>query len=100
MLLAPLPSHFQLLLMSQEPMRAFLNAIFEWVFGCHHRQLSRVFTIDHKTYLVCFDCGRKLQYSWKEMSLIKTNDTPQTLLSFTTAFTQAMNNLRGQSRET
>ena len=81
-------------------MRTFLSAIFEWIFGCHHRQLSRVFTIDHKTYQVCFDCGRKMQYSWTAMSLIKTNETPQTLALFTTAFAQAMNNLWGQSRET
>jgi hypothetical protein len=32
------------------------------------------------------------------MSLIKTNETPQTLASFTTAFTQVVNNLWGQSR--
>jgi hypothetical protein len=86
--------------MSQEPVRAFLSAIFEWMLGCHHRQLSRAFTIDHRTYQVCFDCGRKLQYSWKAMSLIKTNETPETLASFRTAFTQAMNNSWGQSRET
>jgi hypothetical protein len=34
------------------------------------------------------------------MSLIKTDDTLQMLVSFTTAFTQAMNKLWGQSRET
>ena len=44
-------------LMSQESMRALLSAIFEWIFGCHQRELSRVFTIDHKTYQVCLDCG-------------------------------------------
>ena len=31
--------------------------IFEFAFGCHHRHLSRVFTIKHRTYRVCFDCG-------------------------------------------
>jgi hypothetical protein len=82
-------------------MRTFSNAIFEWIFGCHHRRLSRVFTIDHKTYQVCFACGRKLQYSWRGMSLIKTSETSQTLASFTTAFSQvAVNNLRRQSEET
>ena len=76
-------------------MRALSNAIFEWIFGCHHRKLSRVFTIDHKTYQVCFGCGRKLQYSWKAMSLIKTSETPQTLASFTTAFSQAVEQFAG-----
>jgi len=81
-------------------MRALPNTIFERIFGCHHRKLSRVFTIDRKTYQVCFACGRKLQYSWSAMSLIKTSETPQTLASFTTAFSQAASNLLGQSRET
>lgn len=31
--------------------------IFQFVFGCRHRHLSRVFTIKHRTYRVCFDCG-------------------------------------------
>ena len=33
--------------------------IFQFVFGCRHRHLSRVFTIKHRTYKVCFDCGRE-----------------------------------------
>jgi hypothetical protein len=58
--------------------RAFLEIIFDWIFGCHHRHLSRVFTIDLQTYQVCFACGTKLRYSWRTMSLIKT-ERPQTL---------------------
>ena len=71
-------------------MSAFLEIIFEWIFGCHHRHLSRVFTIDRQTYQVCFACGTKLRYSWRTMSLIKT-ETRLTLGSFVTSFTQAMN---------
>ena len=74
-------------------MTAFLQIIFEWIFGCHHRHLSRVFTIDRQTYKVCFACGTRLRYSWRTMSLIKTETTP-TLGSFATGFLQAMNNLR------
>jgi hypothetical protein len=34
--------------------------IFQLTFGhCHHRHLSRLFTIKHRTYKVCFDCGRE-----------------------------------------
>lgn len=33
--------------------------ILQFLFGCHHRHLSRVFTIKHRTYKVCFDCGRE-----------------------------------------
>ena len=34
-----------------------LLAVFQFVFGCRHRHLSRVFTIKHRTYKICFDCG-------------------------------------------
>jgi hypothetical protein len=36
-----------------------LGWIFQFAFGCRHRHLSRVFTIKHRTYRVCFDCGRE-----------------------------------------
>jgi len=36
-----------------------LSEIFHFIFGCRHRHLSRVFTIKHRTYKVCFDCGRE-----------------------------------------
>jgi len=36
-----------------------LSAAFQFVFGCRHRHLSRVFTIQNRTYKVCFDCGRE-----------------------------------------
>ena len=33
--------------------------IFQLTFGCHHKHVSRVFTIKRRTYKVCFDCGRE-----------------------------------------
>jgi hypothetical protein len=36
-----------------------LLGMFQFFFGCRHRHLSRVFTIKHRTYRVCFDCGRE-----------------------------------------
>jgi hypothetical protein len=45
--------------------------IFESVFGCHHSQLSRVFTIRKRTYRVCFGCGREFEYSWELMHRIQ-----------------------------
>jgi hypothetical protein len=33
--------------------------LFQFIFGCRHRHLSRVFTIKHRTYKVCFDCGQE-----------------------------------------
>jgi hypothetical protein len=32
------------------------------IFGCKHRQLSRLFTLGGHTYQVCFDCGAELEY--------------------------------------
>jgi len=32
-----------------------LLAVFQFIFGCRHRHLSRVFTIKQRTYNVCFD---------------------------------------------
>jgi hypothetical protein len=39
-------------------MKSFLW-ILQFLFGCRHRHQSRVFTIKHRTYKVCFDCGRE-----------------------------------------
>jgi len=39
-------------------MKLLLN-VFQFIFGCRHRHLSRVFTIKHRTYKVCFDCGKE-----------------------------------------
>jgi hypothetical protein len=40
--------------------------IFGSWFGCHHH-LSRVFTIQGRTYQVCIECGREFEYSWESM---------------------------------
>ena len=37
----------------------FLLWIFRFAFGCHHSQMSRVFTIRKRTYRVCFECGQE-----------------------------------------
>jgi len=43
--------------------------VLDFVFGCHHRHLSRVFTIDRRTYRVCCDCGRNFSYSLDGMCM-------------------------------
>ena len=50
-----------------------LNPIFDFLLGCHHRQLSQVFTIEKRTYKVCFACGQELDYSWARMRLLPSN---------------------------
>ena len=48
---------------------ARLVVILDFLFGCHHGHLSRVFTLGGETYRVCFDCGAKFEYSMKTMSV-------------------------------
>lgn len=38
-----------------------LHWMIQFAFGCHHRHLSRVFTIDKRTYKVCLDCGQEFR---------------------------------------
>ncbi len=48
--------------------RPLANAL-EFAFGCHHRKLSRVFTIHGHSYKVCCDCGATFNYSLETMSM-------------------------------
>jgi hypothetical protein len=38
-----------------------LHWMIQFAFGCHHRHISRVFTIDKRTYKVCLDCGHEFR---------------------------------------
>ena len=49
-------------------MERFLTVL-DFLFGCHHSQLSRVFTVEGQTYRVCCDCGAKYRYSLTNMSI-------------------------------
>lgn len=40
------------------------------LFECHHGNVSRVFTIQRRTYQVCCDCGKEFEYSWEGMQRI------------------------------
>lgn len=58
--------------------------ILDFVFGCHHGHLSRVFSIGGRTYRVCCDCGAKFNYSLASMCIerkLRVLDTPQAALS-------------------
>jgi hypothetical protein len=50
-----------------------LLRVFQCAFGCHHRQLSRVFTIEERTYQVCIECGKEFEYSWALMRSLRSN---------------------------
>ncbi len=47
----------------------YIAAAFEFLFGCHHCNLSRVFTIGGRSYQVCCDCGAQFRYSLDTMSI-------------------------------
>jgi hypothetical protein len=46
-----------------------LVAALDFLFGCRHHNLSRVFTIGGRTYRVCRDCGAKFKYFLTNMSM-------------------------------
>ena len=50
---------------------ARLVVILDFLFGCHHRAISRVFTLEGETYKVCCDCGAKFAYSLQTMSIVR-----------------------------
>jgi hypothetical protein len=58
--------------------------LFEFVFGCHHRQLSRIFTIHNRTYQVCIRCGRQFEYSWELMQSLQSRSAENTCPSLST----------------
>jgi len=48
---------------------ATILGIFEFLFGCRHAHLSRVFSLGGETYRVCCDCGARYGYSLTTMSI-------------------------------
>ncbi len=56
----------------------YMAAVFEFLFGCHHGNLSRVFTIGGRSYRVCCDCGAQFCYSLDTMS-IQQRDSSHTV---------------------
>jgi len=56
----------------------FANAL-DLAFGCHHRKLSRVFTINGHSYKVCCDCGATFSYSLATMSIRQRRRLPSAL---------------------
>jgi hypothetical protein len=47
---------------------------FQFVLGCHHSQMSRVFTIKKRTYQVCCECGEEFEFSWALMHRQASNN--------------------------
>jgi hypothetical protein len=54
-----------------------LASVFDFLFGCHYRNLSRVFTIRRQSYRVCCDCGTAFKYSLETMSIERRLAPPE-----------------------
>lgn len=50
----------------------------EFLFGCHHHDLSRVFTIAKRSYRVCCNCGAEFRYSLEMMTIQRRESSPPT----------------------
>jgi hypothetical protein len=46
------------------------RSIWDWFFGCRHKQLSRAFTNEGETYKVCLRCGKHFPYSLETMTIV------------------------------
>lgn len=46
---------------------AIFNFLYETILGCSHQHLTRPFTLEHETYKVCLDCGKRVYYSAANM---------------------------------
>jgi uncharacterized membrane protein len=58
---------------------AWVVMALKFLFGCHHRNLSRVFSIGGETYKVCWHCGSKFSYSLTDMSIKHGTHAPRRL---------------------
>ncbi len=43
------------------------NRVFNWLFACRHKELTRVFTLDNETYRVCLACGKRIPFTEREL---------------------------------
>lgn len=48
-------------------LRAIVDFFAEILLGCSHSRVTRPFTIQGETYMVCLSCGKQIYYSAKEM---------------------------------
>jgi hypothetical protein len=57
-----------------------LTTFLDYLFGCHHSNLSRVFTIGRRTYRVCCGCGAQFEYSLERMVISRRRTRSQVSL--------------------
>jgi hypothetical protein len=49
---------------------SFFSGVLNFLFGCGHDNVTRPFTLQHRTYKVCLDCGHELPYSAQTMRYV------------------------------
>ncbi len=54
---------------------SYMAKALDFLLGCHHSNLSRVFTIDGHSYRVCCDCSARFDYSLETMSILRRTST-------------------------
>lgn len=54
--------------------RAILNFLYEVFLGCSHQHLTRPFTLQNETYMVCLDCGKQVYYSTETMHTLSARE--------------------------
>lgn len=54
--------------------RSILEFVLDFLFGCRHDHLTRPFTLDEQTYMVCLDCGKRVYYSTDRMKPMKQRE--------------------------
>lgn len=59
------------------------------VFGCTHERMSRPFTIEHESYMVCLECGQKSFYSPATMRRLSRREVKRLQRPAMPAFLQA-----------
>jgi hypothetical protein len=44
-------------------LQVIYDFFYEMILGCSHAHLTRPFTLQNETYMVCLDCGKQIYYS-------------------------------------
>ncbi len=51
-----------------------LAKIINFLFGCHHERLTRMFTLEQETYKVCLDCGSHIYHSLETLQPLSARE--------------------------
>ncbi len=55
-------------------LRFLRDTAIDFCLGCRHDRLTRPFTIQDESYMVCLDCGKQVFYSVESMRRLSTRE--------------------------